>query len=155
MYILSPTPWKSLLRLTGYPHFFACSRPTALLPLGLWSQHPQKLVLPASDVSVAELVFCLFKAVSSPPDFWCFRIHFCFSFFENLFSHWCCFYMSNAEYSGPRLAGHLPSLLPRGRTDHPQDPLHLPSLALVALLSVDSWLLCFPDPFSRAYRLCL
>lgn len=107
------------------------------------------------DVSVAELVFCLFKAVSSPPDFWCFGIHFCFSFFENLFSHWCCFYMSNAEYSGSLVCGASPQSSPTSQCEPSHRIHYIFPLALVALLSVDSWLLCFPDPFSRAYRLCL
>ena len=145
-------PPCALPRLMGYPWFLhplQTHSPIATCPQVSVPQFQQ------IDVSIAEVVFCLFKVVSSPPDFWCFEIHFCFSFFKNLFSDWCCFYMSNTECSEALTCGTSPQSSPTSQCEPPHRIHYIFPLALVVLLSGDSWLLCFPDPFSRAYRLCL
>lgn len=55
----------------------------------------------------------------------------------------------------PSFCRTSPQSSPTSQCEPPHRIHYIFPLALVALLSGDSWLLCFPDPFSRAYRLWL
>lgn len=149
-------PPCALSRLMGYPHFFACSRPTALLPLGLWSQHPQKVALPANWCLCCRIGFLPIQGSFTPNQ----TSGALGSIFVSLFlrmyfligvvSTW-----ATLSTQSPSSCGTSPQSSPTSQCEPPHRIHYIFPLALVALLSGDSWLLCFPDPFSRALRLCL